>query len=222
MFLRFRAFPVGQEAPGEHGAGGGVRGVKDVAVERRELDGGVQGGRGGAADQQRRREAAGGHFAAQLLHLEERRGDEPADADEVGADLRRLVEKGLQRDHHAQVRDLESVAAQHDAGDVLADVVDVALDRGDQETGFARTGGFLAHIGLEDFDGVAHHLGGLDDLGEEHLACGEALPDPGHAVHQRPFDDIDRAAFLLQARQQVLLQGGRTAQDECADEAFAR
>ena len=38
----------------------------------------------------------------------------------------------LAGDHHAEVDHLEVVAAEHDADDVLADVVDVALDGGQQ------------------------------------------------------------------------------------------
>ena len=33
----------------------------------------------------------------------------------------------------------------------------------------------------------------LDDLGQEHLAGAEEVADDAHAVHQRSFDDVDRA-----------------------------
>ena len=220
VLLRLGGGAVGEQAPGEHGAGRGVGGVEDVVVEGRQLDGRMQGRGRGAADQQRRGEAPGGHFAAELLHLVERRRDEPADADDVGADRFRLGEDGLAGDHHAEVGDLESVAAEHDAEDILSDVMDVALDGGEQD---ARLAGAVlrgAHVGLQDLDGVAHHLGRLDDLGEEHLAGGEAFAHAGHAVHQRTLDDVDRAALLLQGLHEVLLQGRRAAADERSDEAL--
>ena len=44
----------------------------------------------------------------------------------------RRLEDLRRRHHHAEVDDLVVVAAEHDADDVLADVVDVALDRRDQ------------------------------------------------------------------------------------------
>ena len=54
------------------------------------------------------------------------------------------------RHHHAEVGDLVAVAAQHDADDVLADVVDVALHGGDHHLalggGDARYARFSASI----------------------------------------------------------------------------
>ena len=43
-------------------------------------------------------------------------------------------------DHHAEVDDLVVVAAEDDADDVLADVVDVALDGGHQDLAALRSG----------------------------------------------------------------------------------
>ncbi len=191
-----------------------------MGVERGKLDGGVQGGGGGAADEQGRREPPGGHLAAEFLHLVQRGRDQPADADDVRADLLRPGQDGLARHHHAEVGDFEAVAAQHDAEDVLADVVHVALYGGEQDARFpgAFVGG--AHIGLQDFDGVAHHLGGLDHLRQEHLARGEAFAHPGHPVHQRTLDDVHRPALFLQGLQQVFPQGRGPAADERADEPF--
>ena len=40
-----------------------------------------------------------------------------------------VCENLVARHHHAEIDDLVAVAAEHDADDVLADVVDVALDR---------------------------------------------------------------------------------------------
>ena len=52
----------------------------------------------------------------------------PGEADDVGALLGGRVEDRVGRHHHAEVDDLVVVAAEHDADDVLADVVHVALD----------------------------------------------------------------------------------------------
>ncbi len=220
VLLRLGGGAVREQAPGEHGAGRGVGGVENVVVEGGQLDGRVQGRGRGATDQKRRGEAPGGHFAAKLLHLVERRGDEPADADDVGADRFGLGEDGLAGDHDPEVGDLKTVASQHDAENILSDVMDVALDGGEQD---ARLAGAVlggAHVGLQDLDGVAHHLGGLDDLREEHLAGGEAFAHAGHAVHQRPLDDFHRTALLLQGFHEVLLQGGRAAGNERAAETL--
>ena len=82
-----------------------------------------------AADEQRRRQPEPFHLARVVHHLIERRGDQAAQADDVHAMFLRLVENLFARAHDSQVDDLEVVAREHHAHDVLADVVDVALDR---------------------------------------------------------------------------------------------
>ena len=136
------------------------------------------------------------HLARDVAHLLERRRDEPGQPDEVGVRLARRLEDPLDRDHDAEVDDLVVVAGQDDAHDVLADVVDVALDRGhdDPAVGPRRAG--LA-LGLDERhevgDRLLHHPGALDHLGQEHLAGPEQVADDVHPVHQRPLDDLDRA-----------------------------
>ena len=82
-----------------------------------------------AADEQRRPEPAPLHLLRHEHHFVERRRDQAAQPDEVGL----LVDRGLQDPvgghHHAEIDHLVAVAAEHDADDVLADVVDIALDR---------------------------------------------------------------------------------------------
>jgi hypothetical protein len=99
-----------------------------------DLDGGVRGGGGGATDEQRHLESAALHFLGDVDHLVERRRDQTGQADDVRADLDRLVEDLVAGNHDAHVGDFEAVAGEHHADDVLADVVDVALDGGDEET----------------------------------------------------------------------------------------
>ncbi len=47
--------------------------------------------------------------------------------------LARLLQNLVAGDHHAEIDDLVVVASQNHADDVLADVVNVALDRGHQD-----------------------------------------------------------------------------------------
>ena len=57
----------------------------------------------------------------------------------MSAPLARAPSPGSsRRHHHAEVDDLEVVALEHDADDVLADVVHVALDGGQQDLARAR------------------------------------------------------------------------------------
>ena len=128
-------------------------------------------------------------------HLVERRGDEPRQADQVGVDLDRLLEDPGGRDHHAEVDDLVVVAAEHDPDDVLADVVDVALDRGghDRAGSTARALALRLEVRDQDGDGLLHDPGALDDLRQEHPAGPEQVADDVHPGHQRALDDVERA-----------------------------
>src|SRR6185503_8311973 len=170
-------------------------------VLRIDLHRGVRGRSGRATDQQRQLEALPLHFPGNVHHLVERRRDQARQADHVGALAPRSLEDALARHHYAQVDDLEVVALEHDADDVLADVVHVALDgRHDDLAVRARgtaVGFLLLDVRDQVRDGLFHHARGLDDLGQEHLAGAEQVADDVHAVHQRPFDHLQRTLELL-------------------------
>ena len=67
------------------------------------------------------------HFRRHVAHFIERRRDQSGQAD----DIRPLRSRGFQdlcrRHHHAEIDHLVVVALEHNADDVLADVVHVAL-----------------------------------------------------------------------------------------------
>ena len=105
------------------------------------------------------------------------------------------------RRHHAEIDDLVIVAGEHDADDVLADVVHVALDgrEHDRARGLAlvAAGGlFRLHIGQQHRDRLFHHARRLDDLRQEHFSRAEQVADDVHARHQRAFDHVERALGL--------------------------
>ena len=88
---------------------------------------------GRSADQQRQLEAGPFHFAADVDHFVEAGRDQAGEADDIDVFLAGRFENRFARHHHAEVDHLEIVAAEHDADDVFADVVDVAFDRGEQD-----------------------------------------------------------------------------------------
>ncbi len=159
-----------------------------------------------AADEQRQPHAAAFHLLRHHHHLVERRRNEAAEADQIGLRVERRLQDLVARDHDAEIDDVVAVAAEHDADDVLADVVHVALHgrehdralRGGLERaarGHARLAlGF--HERLEVGDRALHRPGALDDLRQEHLPGAEQVADDLHAVHQRPFDDVERPRVL--------------------------
>ena len=130
-----------------------------------------------------------------MHHLVERRRDQAGQADDVDLlVLRRLQDLGG-RHHDAEVDDLVIVAGQHDADDVLADVVDVALDRRHQDLAgglaFAIVdairgiGDLLRlHVRQQPGDGLLHDPRRLHHLRQEHLAGAEQVADDIHAGHQ--------------------------------------
>ena len=159
----------------------------------------VHAARGGAADQQRDVEAVALHLGGDVRHLVERGRDqagEPDDVDPLG--LRRLED--LRRRHHdAEVDDLVVVAGEHDADDVLADVVHVALDGRHQDLAGALAPAAAAvrellrlHVGQQHGHRLLHHPRGLHHLRQEHLARAEQVADDVHPRHQRALDDVQR------------------------------
>ena len=190
----------------------------------RDLDRGMGGGGGRAADQQRNRETTPLHFLRDMHHLIERWRDEPGKPDHIRAEFDGLIEDLVACDHHAHVGDLEAVAGKHHSDNVLADVMDVALDGGDQETpgGVAALGDFQClvkgharvlrldrldvsrevfrllrfHVGEEPCHRLLHHPGGFHHLRQEHFPRAEQIADHAHAIHQRPLDDLERPAVF--------------------------
>ena len=105
----------------------------------------------------------------------------------------RGLDDGLGRHHHAEVHDVVVVALEHHGDDVLADVVHVALHRGDHELPLARPR--LAALRLFRLDvrhqmrhRLLHDASRLHHLRQEHLPGAEQVADHVHAVHQRTLD----------------------------------
>ena len=96
--------------------------------------------------------------------------------------------------HHAEIDDLEVVALEHDADDVLADVVHVALHGGDDDAAVGARDAVLLLLDErhEMRDRALHHARALHHLRQEHLAGAEQVADDVHAVHQRTFDHLQR------------------------------
>ena len=194
---------VAEQAGSDGDGAAGVENMNDrLAVVRRDLDGRVGAAGGRAADEQGQLEALTLHLARDVHHLVERRRDEPAEADDVGLFRPGALEDLFAGHHHAHVDDLVVVAGQHDADDVLADVVHVALHRGEHDLALrldpwpaATMRGLLRlHERRQVGDGLLHHARRLHHLRQEHLAGAEQIADHAHAVHQRAFDHRQRPA----------------------------
>ncbi len=166
-----------------------------VAVLGLDLDCRVRLGGGCAADHQRQVEVLTLHFTGNVHHFVQRRGDQPGQTDDVALLVAGHLQDFLGRHHHAQIDNVITVTAQHHADNVLADVVDVALDRGHED--LALGFGLVAFFQFDERDQVRHrlfhHTGRFDHLRQEHLARAEQVAHHVHARHQRAFDYLDGA-----------------------------
>ncbi len=205
----------------------GARGVVDVddgpPVGRGDLHGRVDGARRRAADQERQGEALALHLARDVRHLLEGRRDEAREAHGVDGALPRGLQDPVRRHHDAEVDHLVAVAREDDADDVLPDVVDVALDRREEDPALRRRrpGGLVGlKKRLEIRDGALHDARALDDLRQEHLPGAEEVADDVHARHERALDDVERPGERLAGLLGVALDEVRDAVDEGVREAL--
>ena len=71
------------------------------------------------------------------------------------------------------------------ADDIFADVMDVALHRGQQDFPVVATaaGFFRLNVGLQVGNGLFHDTGGLHDLGQEHFSFTKEVAHGIHPIH---------------------------------------
>ena len=76
--------------------------------------------------------------------------------------------------------------------------MDIALDRGHQDAPgtLARGLSFALDVRFEDGHSLLHRARRLDYLRQEHLARTKTLAHEIHAVHERPFDNVDGARIF--------------------------
>ena len=79
---------------------------------------------------------------------------------------------------------------------------------------------FQLDIGLQVRHRLFHHAGTLYHLGQEHLAGAKQVANDVHAIHQRPFDHLDRAVKLLPCFFGILDDPGGNALDQRVREAL--
>ena len=176
-------------------------------VGRSYFYGGVYVRSGRTADQYRNSQPPAFQLFADVDHLLERRGNQSAQADRVGAPGDGFVDDAGTFDHHAQVADRVAVAGHDYRHDVLADVVYVAFHGSHQHLAGALgvRFGTLLDVGSQYGDGFFHHAGGLDHLRQEHFALPEQIAYDLHGRHQQPVDHCQGRTQRAVAFERVLL-----------------
>ncbi len=144
-----------------------------------------------------------------MHHLVERGRDQARKADDVCADLVCRLEHLVRGHHHAEVDDVVVVAPEDDPDDVLPDVVDIALDRGEDDDAsrpaLPRLAALRFHERLEVGDCALHRARALHHLRQEHPSGAEEVADDLHAVHERALDHVERPVDTLTRLLDVLL-----------------
>ena len=106
----------------------------------------------------------------------------------------------LRRHLHAEVDHLEARALEHDVDEVLADVVDVALDGAHQELADRLDAG-LGQQRPQPLHGAGHRPAGDQHLGHEEVAALE----PGADLLQGGDEGLEQQRLRLHAGRQTLL-----------------
>ncbi len=177
----------------QHQAVEGVPGIGDrtlaIGLPAIVLD--IGAGQRGPAQQHRDAQALAAHLLQVLAHDHGRLDQQARHADGVGPVLRRRVQDRGQRLLDAEIDHPVAVVGQDDVDQVLADVVHVALDRGEHDRALLLALDPLHHR-LEIGHGLLHGLGRLQHEGQLHLAGAEQLAHDLHAVEQDVVDDGER------------------------------
>ena len=92
----------------------------------------------------------------------------------------------------AEIDHLVAVVGQDDVDQVLADVVDVALDGRQHQRAFRSRAALLLHERFEKTHCRFHRFGRLQHERQLHLAAAEEIADDFHAVEQDVVDDVER------------------------------
>ena len=119
---------------------------------------------------------------------------QPGHADHIGLLLLGRVEDDRHRLLDAEVDHLVAVVGQDDVDEVLADVVHVALDRGQHDAALDLALDAV-HVRLQVGHRGLHHLGRLEHERQLHLTGAEQLADGLHAVEQHVVDDLQGRAL---------------------------
>ena len=175
----------------------GVNNVNDrFTVMRCNFDCGVSAARRGTTDQQRQFETMAFHLAGHMHHLVKRGRNQSAQPDQVRIHCFSPFENFFAWNHHSQVDYFVVVAGEDYADDVLTNIVNVTLDRRENDFPLrlyyfaSRSPGFLLrlHIWGEMCHSFLHHACRFHHLRQEHLACSKKITHNAHAGHQGSFD----------------------------------
>ena len=117
-------------------------------------------------------------------------------------------------DLDAEVVDLVAVVREDDVDEVLADVVDVALDGGEARCRPRPPASARLHVGLEMGDGSLHGLGRLQHERQLHLPRAEEVADRPHPREQHVVHDVEGAVPGVERLVELVVEPVAVAVDD--------
>ncbi len=153
------------------------------------------------------------------LEHRHRRREESGEADDVGLVLLDRLDELLGSDVDAEVVDGEPGALEHDVDEVLADVVDVALD-GAHDVGADLLRAGLGEERTEDVECALHRARRDEHLGNEEVAALEACADLLERRDERVVQHRLGLHVVLEAGVDEVLDLGSVADERVVEEAL--
>ncbi len=124
------------------------------------------------------------------------------------------------RHFDAQIDHVVAVVLQNDLDEIFADVVHVALHRGQNHLrALLHVSAFSMNC-FEVADGGLHRFGGLQHFGDDQFVVVEEPADFGHAGHQRAVDDVERRGAFGELAVQIVDQAVFRAFENVVREAL--
>ncbi len=173
----------------------------------------------GAAHQQRHADSGFAQIGRGDHHLLRAFHQQAAQADGVRLMMLEGADQIFRRHLDAEVDHVIAIVLQDDLDEVFADVVDIALHRG--ENHFAALGDVgLFHELLEMAHRGLHRFGRLQHFGDDQLVGVEKAADFGHSVHQRAIDDVQRLCAFRALAVEIFDQAVARAFDDVVRQAL--
>ena len=173
--------------------------------------------------------------SAQVLHLLQRRRNQSAHAHETRIQFACLLQYQFVGYHHAQIVHLEVVARQHDAHDILSNVVHITVGSSQHHDiafclrsfatsfckRFSHTHVLPFQLRFQHLHRLAHHLRRLHHLRQKHLTFAEEPAHMFHRLHQRLLNHRHRVVAVgMQRLHDVFPKIAAVALAQCVLQSF--
>src|SRR5258708_15762220 len=160
---------------------GGSRRIQHMnnrsGIVRRDFHGGMSAAGSRSTDQQRFGVTQPLHLLSDMDHFIERGSDQSTQSNQVGVSLSSFFQDSFGRYHDAEISHLEIVTGQHATDDILADIINISFDVGDDDfdlrSSFRTSFLLFFHERHEISHRLFHHARALHHLRKKHFPRSE-------------------------------------------------